>query len=281
MQIAIWELLNDATPDLTAGNFSVTSASAGALAAANAYLAESDGKFEAGAFLNPNECAPRVGRQGMFAQDSYNFASAATPASLAGRVAAVGTGIAGVQLALTGTDVFGNAVSASAKTAADGSYSFAGLAPGKYTLTETQPQGYSDGAETVGSLGGDTSVNDVFGGIYVGSGQSGTGYNFAEVVSPGSPVAHGQTATIGYWQNNNGHELIASFNGGSTSDRVGPLVGGPVPEPVQLARWQDERPSQPVLRLPVRRNFDQPAENRSPDHGDGARGLRHEHVARR
>src|SRR5207247_2343306 len=34
-------------------------------------------------------------------------------------------------------------------------------------------------------------------------------------------VAHGQTATIGFWQNKNGQALINALNGGSTSTQLG------------------------------------------------------------
>jgi len=50
-------------------------------------------------------------------------------------------GIAGVTVKLTGTDDLGNPVSLTTTTAADGSYSFATLRPGTYTVVETQPAG--------------------------------------------------------------------------------------------------------------------------------------------
>ena len=48
------------------------------------------------------------------------------------------TPLAGVSIALAGTDDLGNPVSQSATTAADGSYSFTGLRPGTYSLSETR-----------------------------------------------------------------------------------------------------------------------------------------------
>ena len=112
-------------------------------------------------------------------------------ASVAGRVyqdrdynGALGAsepGIAGVTLQLSGTDLFGNAVNASTTTAADGSYSFATLMPGSYTVTEpTQPDGFADGSETAGTAGGSTAVNDRISGITLGSGTAATGYHFGE-----------------------------------------------------------------------------------------------------
>ncbi|NNF56078.1 MAG: DUF11 domain-containing protein, partial [Acidimicrobiales bacterium] len=89
-------------------------------------------------------------------------------------------GIPGVTLTLTGTDLNTNPVSMNTLTAADGTYSFGGLLPGTYTITELQPVAYADGAETVGSLGGDASVNDRISAINVLAGETGTGYNFGE-----------------------------------------------------------------------------------------------------
>jgi len=65
------------------------------------------------------------------------------------------TGIGGVEITLTGTDDLGNAVSLSTTTAADGTFSFEGLRPGSYTLTEpTQPTGTANGITTAGNVGG-------------------------------------------------------------------------------------------------------------------------------
>ncbi|MCW9057901.1 MAG: SpaA isopeptide-forming pilin-related protein [Gammaproteobacteria bacterium] len=88
-------------------------------------------------------------------------------------------GIGGVTIDLTGTDDLGNAVSTNTTTAADGTYSFAGLRPGTYALTESQPPIYVDGDDTAGTLGG-TVANDQISAITVASGDTGTGYLFAE-----------------------------------------------------------------------------------------------------
>ncbi|MGA0612415.1 SdrD B-like domain-containing protein [Caldimonas sp. KR1-144] len=90
-------------------------------------------------------------------------------------------GIAGVTLQLSGTDMFGNAVNASTTSAADASYSFAGLLPGSYTVVEpTQPDGFADGSETAGSAGGSTAVNDRISGIALLSNATANGYDFGE-----------------------------------------------------------------------------------------------------
>ncbi len=86
-------------------------------------------------------------------------------------------GLSGVTITLTGTSVMG-AVNLTLQTGADGSYGFNNLAPGTYTLTETQPAGYGDGLDKAGSLGG-TVANDVISGIAVNNNQ-GQGYNFGE-----------------------------------------------------------------------------------------------------
>src|SRR5207248_802279 len=89
-------------------------------------------------------------------------------------------GIAGVTVTLTGTDDLGQAVSRTATTAGDGSYNFDNLRPGTYTLSETQPAGYVDGKDTIGTPGG-TTANDQFSNIVLGAGVDGTDNNFGEL----------------------------------------------------------------------------------------------------
>ena len=116
--------------------------------------------------------------------------------SLAGRVyydanndglfGAGDAGLAGVFITLTGTDDLGRAVSLTAVTDAAGNYRFAALRPGTYTLTETQPANYTDGIDTLGSLGG-VLGNDIFSNIVLRANQNGIGYDFAEgLYSPAS-----------------------------------------------------------------------------------------------
>jgi large repetitive protein len=52
---------------------------------------------------------------------------------------------------------------------------------GDYTVVETQPASYTDGAETVGSVGGILAVNDQISAIPLGAGVDATGYNFGEL----------------------------------------------------------------------------------------------------
>ncbi len=90
-------------------------------------------------------------------------------------------GIGGVPVALAGTDDQGRPVSLTQTTAADGSYSFAGLRPGTYSLTKTaEPPGYLKGPDTIGTPGGVTGYN-TFTGIQLAQGVNGANNNFGEV----------------------------------------------------------------------------------------------------
>ena len=123
-------------------------------------------------------------------------------------------GIANVAIALTGTDDLGNSVNLHTTTAADGSYSFTGLRPGAYTITETQPKGFLQGTNNVGSLGG-TTANDAFM-FNLDPGAVGLNYNFGELdpapvpvgiqsVPSGPPVMTKRSFLMSFWQR---HGLI-------------------------------------------------------------------------
>ncbi|MCE9531406.1 MAG: hypothetical protein K8T89_09845 [Planctomycetes bacterium] len=99
------------------------------------------------------------------------------------------TGIAGVTVTLTGTDINGNVTTRTTVTAADGSYSFGGLLAGNYQVTETQPPpvsqpgGFYDGLDTVGTIGGTqtgTSPQKNQLAVTLGTGENGVQYNFGE-----------------------------------------------------------------------------------------------------
>ena len=94
------------------------------------------------------------------------------------------TGIEGVSIGLTGTDDLGNQVVLTAVTNANGTYTFAGLRAGTYTITESQPVAYFDAEDSVGTLGG-VLGQDRVANIQVKAGQQGLGYNFGEVVTLG------------------------------------------------------------------------------------------------
>jgi hypothetical protein len=117
------------------------------------------------------------------------------PASLSGfvyldnansGVKASNSGLAGIPVTLTGIDNQGNSVNQRQLTAADGSYKFDNLRPGTYTLSEKEADGYQDGKDNVGSLGGDTSL-DQFANVKLTMGAAGTDYDFGEQLAP-SPV---------------------------------------------------------------------------------------------
>ena len=93
-------------------------------------------------------------------------------------------GIAGVKVVLTGSEPGTEPgtlkfVSRRATTGADGSYTFNNLGAGRYTVSERQPAGYTDGADRAGSLGG-TIMPDRVAVIVFPAGATATGYTFAE-----------------------------------------------------------------------------------------------------
>lgn len=101
-------------------------------------------------------------------------------------------GIAGVLITLTGTDDLGASVTRTTLTAADRTYTFDNLRPGTYTVRQTQPTDFLDGAVRVGTSGGTAGTNEVTG-ITLVSGTVGTGYDFAErlATDPNQPVDPG------------------------------------------------------------------------------------------
>ncbi|MBI2481560.1 MAG: carboxypeptidase regulatory-like domain-containing protein, partial [Planctomycetia bacterium] len=63
----------------------------------------------------------------------------------------------------------------------NGEYEFTGLTPGTYSIRETQPGGYFDGGEVVGSGGGVVGASDLLTSILVSSGDEFRDYNFCEL----------------------------------------------------------------------------------------------------
>ncbi|MDR1268619.1 MAG: hypothetical protein LBK82_03750, partial [Planctomycetaceae bacterium] len=134
------------------------------------------------------------------------------------------TGIANAVLTLWVWDSASNQYIQTSKTAttnANGYYEFTGLCPFKnYRISETQPANYEDGQETVGSLGGDKTSNDVISNIVLPPGGTGTGYNFGEL-KPTSPEP-GKGSLSGYVY------IDANKNGlkDSTEDLIEQGIGG-------------------------------------------------------
>ena len=92
-------------------------------------------------------------------------------------------GIAGVTITLTGTNVIDGAIAARTTTTDSlGAYSFTGLTPGTYAITETQPSGYTDGQLQNGSPAGTLGTN-TFTEIDLTSAASVGGYNFGEIAN--------------------------------------------------------------------------------------------------
>ena len=70
-----------------------------------------------------------------------------------------------------------------------------------------------------GTLGGCASGTDTINSIALGGcGDNAINYNFSEL---GKVIAHGATATIGFWHNSNGQCLLKSLNGSANSTALG------------------------------------------------------------
>jgi hypothetical protein len=124
-------------------------------------------------------------------------------------------GIPGVPISLTGSDAAGDPVNLNLATDGAGTYVFLDLPPGTYTITEVQqPAGYTQGINIVGT-GGGTMSGDQFTGISLSAGQDAMNYNFGERPAATGPIQRGQTAEIGFWNNQKGQALIKVLNGGA------------------------------------------------------------------
>ena len=114
-------------------------------------------------------------------ETDYNFGEI-VEGSLAGTVRTDGgDAIEGVIVTLTGIDDLGNTVNTTATTGPLGTYSFEGLRPGTYTITEATPSGFGEGGESAGSLGG-TPGGSTIDAIVVGPGDVGTEYDFVDTL---------------------------------------------------------------------------------------------------
>ena len=91
--------------------------------------------------------------------------------------------IPNVTLTLTGSDINGAPVNRTTTTTSTGTYVFADLLEGDYTITQTQPADYEDGKHTAGNATtpGSNAVANVISGIGVDAGQDATSYLFGEL----------------------------------------------------------------------------------------------------
>jgi protocatechuate 3,4-dioxygenase beta subunit len=83
----------------------------------------------------------------------------------------------------------------------NGDYSFDNLDPGTYSVREITPDGFLDGAETLGTVNGETrgtAGDDLLSGITIGSGEAAVNYDFCEHI----PAE--LCGTVYFDRNNNG-----------------------------------------------------------------------------
>ena len=133
-------------------------------------------------------------------------------------------GIEGVTVTLTGTDDFGNPVEVSVLTDASGNYSFDNLNPGTYTVIQTQPAGFSDGADN--GAPGSTVGNDQISNIMLGAGEAVTGNTFGETLALDAPFNEG---TAGFPPNLPSFATFSTLSSGNRLSSVGgpgPIFGG-------------------------------------------------------
>ena len=139
-------------------------------------------------------------------------------------------GIEGVTITLTGRDGEGNSLIREIQTSADGSFIFESLPASNtegYTLTETQPETFIDGAITVGSAGGFIAENSISKIVLINT-SSAEGYFFGEKESSDDPP---NTARISgtVWLDENHDRIINEVNTGQAGwviqlyQRSGPI----------------------------------------------------------
>lgn len=116
--------------------------------------------------------------------------------NLSGVVSTTGnTPLAGVSVTVSGYNDQGVFISLTVQTDTNGAYSFSGLRPGTYTITQEIPQGYTASSEIVGSLGGQTNISpgqtsvstDSFVNVVLQANQTGLDYNFVDSLVPPPP----------------------------------------------------------------------------------------------
>ncbi len=94
------------------------------------------------------------------------------------------TGIANVEVKLTGTSATGSPLNLSAFSAADGTYDFENLPPGNFTIQQTQPQFLMDGQAITGGLAGATPINRNAIQVNLAQGTTAQNLSFSELGKP-------------------------------------------------------------------------------------------------
>jgi uncharacterized repeat protein (TIGR01451 family) len=134
-------------------------------------------------------------------------------------------GIASQAINLSGVDINGNAVNASATSTADGSYSFTGLPEGTYAVTQpVQPAGTTNGKTIAGGTGGGVTAVAVVPsvisaislvGVNTVSGEN----NFAEIpgAAPDLTIAKTHSPASFATAGNSGYYTITPSNSGSVA----------------------------------------------------------------
>jgi hypothetical protein len=203
----------------------------------NAYAGYAGTTYTVGTVASDLDSISEIALGTGIAATEYNFTEIRSTSSLSGYVYydanSNGTkdtgedGINGVTVTLTYTDSDGVKHTETQKTANSGKYTFDDLPVGyTYTVTETQPTNYKDGAESKGTpYSCNISVNDVISAITITSSTGGTDYNFGELLLP---------ATISGYVYQDGSTIITAEgetvyvpsvrDGVKTSDDT-PLVG--------------------------------------------------------
>ncbi len=123
-------------------------------------------------------------------------------------------GIAGVEINLTGTDVYGNAVDLTVLTDAAGNYSFENLVAGVYDVVEIQPAQFNDGIDSSNAA---ASVgDDRFNAIGLGFGENLFNNNFGERAfgTSGNPARF---------------PALLPFGNEGLSNRISDFLGSPGP----------------------------------------------------
>ena len=144
--------------------------------------------------------------------------------------------IAGATITLTGVDDLGRTVTTVITSGADGSYSFGNLRPGTYAITETQPTGYADGKDTMGTAGG-IAGRDGTTGIVLASGQTGAQYDFGERLPdlPSTPDLY-VLKTDNLTTIRPGSRITYVITGGNAGDALasGVIISDPLPKGVRF-----------------------------------------------